>query len=205
MGKYHRISQGTQINRFISLYFTDNQKGKHMSDRLLTDDQLTQAVELFAQGRNRVEVAQYFIDNDPTLMENEATDPKGLRKRLSNALRVADPTSQQFSATKYKDLYEIHKAALQVALGKQYERAVLKSIKFLEKQIDRVENRLEALEHLLDNAIDTDIIGAGEYAAIEGTLIRLTDQMLKLQTQYQESLSFATRIAKPTPDSKNHK
>lgn len=47
-----------------------------MSDRLLTDEQLTQAVELFAQGQNRTQVTAHFIDNDPDIRQAEATTRK---------------------------------------------------------------------------------------------------------------------------------
>lgn len=163
-----------------------------MSDRLLTDEQLTQAVELFAEGQNRTQGAAHFIDNDPDIRQAEKTDPKGLRKRLSNALRVADPSSEQFSITKYQRHYDLHKSSVLAVIKKRCEQAIIAHVNFLLKEIARIAERIEAIDHMLDTAIDVDILGSDEYFTGEALRMKLTEQMTKLQAQYIEILSKAS-------------
>ena len=77
---------------------------------------------------------------------------KGYEKQLSNALRVADPTSEQFSGKKYGEHLALHRSAKTEALQERYKRAVLKYADFLEKQIEQGQERIEALTYLLDKA-----------------------------------------------------
>lgn len=168
-------------------------------NRLLTDEQLLHAVELFAQGKSRIEVARHFIDTDRNLVEQDQTDPKGLRKRLSNALRVADPTSVQFSATKYQSHYDRHKVAIIGALKRKYESALMAHIETLEQEIQRLSERTEAVDNMLDTAIDVDIMGSGEYFTGEALRMKLTEQMTKLQAQYIDILSKASESVSETP------
>ena len=135
---------------------TENTINVIENNRLLTEEQLKTAVEMFATGKNRTEVAQFFIDTVPDLQVLDATDPKGLRKRLSNALRVADPTSDQFSKTKYKELYDLHRESLREVLQNKYDRAVQKYANFLERQIEKINDRIEAFQHMIDKSFTHD-------------------------------------------------
>ena len=170
------------------------------NNRLLTEEQLKEAVEMFATGKNRQEVTAYFIDTVPDLQVLDATDPKGLRKRLSNALRVADPTSEQFSSTKYKELYELHRDSLRAVLQNKYDRAIHQYTDFLEKQVEQITERIEAFQHMINNAYthDTEPRTNAEINATERTLQSLTDQAIRLQKELQESLQLAKEIKQNT-------
>ena len=179
---------------------TENTINVIENNRLLTEEQLKTAVEMFATGKNRTEVAQFFIDTVPDLQVLDATDPKGLRKRLSNALRVADPTSDQFSSTKYKELYELHRDSLRYVLQNKYDRAVHQYADFLEKQVEQINERVEAFQHMINNAYthDTEPRTNAEINATERTLQSLTDQAIRLQKELQESLQLAKEIKQNT-------
>ena len=168
-------------------------------NRLLTDEQLLHAVELFAQGKSNIEVARHFIDTDRNLVEQDQIDPKGLRKRLSNALRVAEPSSEQFSITKYQRHYELHKSSVLAVIKNRYEQAIIAHVNFLSKEITRIAERIEAIDHMLNTAIDVDILGSGEYFTGEALRMKLTEQMTKLQAQYIEILSKASESVSGTP------
>ena len=161
-------------------------------NRLLTDDQLLHAVELFAQGKSRIEVARHFIDTDRNLVEQDQTDPKGLRKRLSNALRVADPNSVQFSVTKYQSHYDRHKVAIIGALKRKYESALMAHIETLEQEIQRLSERTEAVAYKLENAIEDEPTGATEANATETLLFKLKEQQIKTEVRLVEALQQAT-------------
>ena len=158
------------------------------SNRLLTDEQLKDGVEMFANGKNRTEVAQYFLDNVPHLQEQDATDPKGIRKRLSNALRVADPTSKQFSGKKYGEHLALHRSAKKEALQEKYKRAVLKYADFLEKQIEQGQERIEALTYLHDKASEEIPRGNPETLATDKTRASIVEQQARLHKELQETL-----------------
>ena len=179
---------------------TENTINVIENNRLLTEEQLKTAVEMFATGKNRTEVAQFFIDTVPDLQVLDATDPKGLRKRLSNALRVADPTSDQFSKTKYKELYDLHRESLREVLQNKYDRAVQKYANFLERQIEKINDRIEAFQHMIDESFthDTMPVSNPEINGTERTLQSLTDQAIRLQKELQESLQLAKEIKQNT-------
>ena len=180
----------------FSLYFTNNHKGIHMSDRLLTDGQLTQAVELFAQGQSRTQVAAHFIDNDLDIRQAETTAPKGLRERLSNALRVADLTSKQFSE-KFREHYKLHTESVKEVLQSRYDRAVLNYVDFLDTQILQVTKHIETLNYMLATGNDDPPQDLSERNATKITAMRLTEHLGRLHKQHHESLKLA--IETPTP------
>ena len=132
---------------------------------LLTDDQLTQAVELFAQGKNRKQVAAHLIDDSEALQERERTE-ENFRNTLSDALRSADPTSSQFAITKYGTVYELHKEAMRKALANKYESAVLEYVEYLDAEIENMKNQQEELQTLIDSAQEIDPTGTGEYLSV---------------------------------------
>ena len=160
-------------------------------NRLLTDEQLKDGVEMFANGKNRTEVAQFFIDTVPDLRALDASEPKELRKRMSNALRVADPNCEQFSE-KHRDHLNMHRSAKMESLKERYKSAVLKYAEFLEKQIELGEERLDALGHMLDNAREEEPVGNSDVISTEKARAKLVEQQAKLHKELQETLKTST-------------
>ena len=132
---------------------------------LLNEEQMNEAVELFAQGKNRGEIAQHFIDTLEHLWEMDTQDPDTLRKKLSDALRYADPTSNKFAITKYKAHYDLHSEAMKTALAHKYNAIVNETLTLMDKQIHALETQVEELESMLDNAYDHDPKGTAEFLA----------------------------------------
>lgn len=156
----------------------------------LTKDQEKRAVQLFAQGFSRSEVVSELIDNDSEISDQlkASQDEPKFRKELSDKLMSCDPTSTRFAVTKHKDHYDTHKAALSKALSNTYQGLVVKSVKWLEKSIARIDDKIESLEHNLGNALETFPVGSSEYVSMMNALSSLEKRKLELQDKYLERL-----------------
>lgn len=152
----------------------------------LSTDQEKTAVELFAQGYRRSEVVSHFIDHDPDVMKQlkESPSESKFRKDLSDKLITCDPNSTRFAMTKHGDHYKSHKAALEKAISNHYQNLVIKSVQWLQKSIDKTQERIEEVTHLLESAKETTPVGASEYASIHNLLTSLE----KVQSENQNRL-----------------
>lgn len=155
---------------------------------LLSDAQLKEAVTLFAQGNSRSHVVSHLIDTDEKLRELEATDPH-LRKKLSDCLRTADPTSTQFAVKKYQAIYSLHKNAMRDALQHRYERLALQVVSFVENELKTLKAHTETLDHLLHNANIQAPETIGEYLSVLNTRNTVNKRCLDIQLQLLEKFS----------------
>ena len=133
---------------------------------LLTDEQLREAISLFASGHTRPEITTHFIETYPALGEHfqGADTDKQVRKALSDALRAADPASSRFSE-KYKPHYETERQGIQRAITNKYEMLTTRSIAAMEKELTRLTEQFEELDYMLDTAIENHPVGTTEYLA----------------------------------------
>lgn len=153
----------------------------------LTTEQEKRAVELFAQGLNRSEVVNNFIDTYPEL-EEKAEDAKQLRKDLSDKLRSCDPSSTRFAIAKHKSHYETHLTAMKKAISNAYQNLVIKSIMSIEKSIADIETRMQDIQHNLDAAMETTPVGSAEYISMMNAMMNLDKRRMELEDKKLERM-----------------
>lgn len=122
-----------------------------------TDEQMLVAVELFAEGKKRSEVVGLLIDSDPELYTQNETDST-LRKRLSDTLRTADPTSSRFSKTKYQAHFEACRKAYMGALVARYDEMQEQGRQFLQIELERIHQRRKEVGEVIQSALDMDVV-----------------------------------------------
>lgn len=156
----------------------------------LTTDQQKHAVQLFAQGYSRSEVVSHFIDNDTEVIKQleKSQDEGSFRKVLSDKLTTCDPSSVRFAITKHKDYYNDQKDALTKALSNTYQNLVIKSVKWLQQSIDKIDDRIAEIEHTLSTAMETTPVGASEFISMQNMLNNLEKRKVEMQDKLLERL-----------------
>ena len=164
-----------------------------MSDtQYLSEEQLKEAVTLFAQGMSRQEIIAHLIDNSKDLTIREATEPN-LNNILSDLLRSADPTSSRFAIKKYGEHYNLHKDAIKEVLKNRYEIAITRSIEFMSAEIEQLTQQVAELEHMIESATNTTPIGTSEYLSTVNARNNATKRIDELQNKMLERLERAQR------------
>ena len=117
----------------------------------LSLDEIEYAISLFARGFARGDVVTILIEEFPERY-TEARADGTFRKRLSDRLRMCDPTSAVFAKNRFKTLYDLHQEHVRETLGNTYARidSLLKETlrKRVEAQIARLEKIDARIEHL---------------------------------------------------------
>ena len=155
--------------------------------QLLNDDHLKEAVTQFAQGKSRTAIVSYLIDTDERLREIEPEEPN-LRKKLSDLLRCADPTSTRFSKTKYGELYKTYQAAFKSVLANKYDLVVNQSIEFMSEEIAMLKKQREELDDMIDKATNTNPVGPSEFLAVVAARNNATKRIHELSEKLLERL-----------------
>lgn len=155
--------------------------------QLLTEAQLKEAVELFATGMSRQDVASHFIDTDERLAEIDAKDST-LREKLADVLRAADPTSTKFAITKYGEDYKLKREAIKQALANQYENLLTASTEVMMEEIADLREKRSELDHMLENAREQNPVGTSEYLATLNARNSITKRMTELGESLLERL-----------------
>ena len=160
---------------------------------LLTDAHIEIAIPLFAIGKSRIDVAQHLLDTDQDLYNqaHEHNQPKAFRRRLAHALRIADPTSTQFSE-KYKAEMTLHQDAIQEALQHRYDAATKQYLEFLDEQIYDSREELDDLTDMLNKAETPAIQTHSDHAAISGRKEKLSAHIAKLHHTRREVLKIGS-------------
>ena len=84
----------------------------------LSPDEIEFAISLFARGFGHGDVVTILIEQFPERdAQARADDP--FRKRLSDKLRICDPTSTVFAESRFKTLYHLHQEHVRETLEKQ--------------------------------------------------------------------------------------
>lgn len=164
---------------------------------ILTEAQIKESVEMFANGMNRTEVAAHFIDTDPHIrgLIEEHGDAQ-IRRALSETLRAADPSSTRFR-DKYKQQYQLHNEAAKLALANQYQAVVVRSITLMEAEIQSIQDQLDKLDTLLEGASETFPVGTSEYLATLNVRINLQKRMFEIGEKILERLERIDRSEQP--------
>lgn len=158
-------------------------------DLKLTPGQQKSAVELFAQGFSRSEVALHLIEQEANI--SDAIQVHGedkVREHLREKLRSCDPSSTRFAVSKHKRHYDEHIYAMQKACSNVYESLVLKSTRQIEQALASVQEKGEEIDHHLDSALETAPIGASEYISMMTLRMSVKKRELELQDKLLERL-----------------
>ncbi len=166
----------------------------------LTEDQMKEAVELFATGMSRQEIVAYFIDNDTDERTQgfiEANGEAEIRESIAQRLRYADPTSNKFAVTKYKEHFTTHREAVKEAIANQYEVALTRSIQSMSKDIEGLAEQLKELDHMLGAARENNPVGTSEYLATLNARNSVTKRISELQDKLLERLERVKNQSNP--------
>lgn len=169
-----------------------------LNDLKLTKEQALKAVELFAAGGSRQDVATYLIENDPTFIDAvDEHGEKAIRSHLSQILRTTDPTSTQFAEKKYAALFELHREAILAALVNQYQITLGKSVSQIQENMDRLVKHSEQIQEVIEAAGDIEIESPKDYIAAINTNLKLTKEIQKIQDKLLERLERIRHRADP--------
>ncbi|RKU31692.1 hypothetical protein C6499_04095 [Candidatus Poribacteria bacterium] len=117
----------------------------------LSPDEIEYAISLFARGFARGDVVIGIIEQFPERHTQDRADDT-FRKRLSDRLRICDPSSAVFAKNRFKTLYDLHQEHIRETLGITYSRidTLLKETlsERVEAQIARLEKIDAKIEHL---------------------------------------------------------
>ena len=142
---------------------------------MLTDQQKENAVELFAQGVSRIQIAQRFID-EPTDDIQAVIDAHGeihAKEKIADALRPCDPASGKFAISKYEALYQQHLVAFRAAMEKHYDQMIAAQIKEGHSISKDIKELIDDVRHAVDNARESMPTGNSEWNNTMRTLISL--------------------------------
>ena len=127
---------------------------------MLTDLQKENAVELFAQGVSRTQIAQMYIDEptaeiDASIIEIGEIETK---EKIADELRACDPASAKFAVSKYQNLYQQHTEAFRAAMEAHYEQMIAGQIKQGQSISMDIKELIDEVREALDlrPRIDTD-------------------------------------------------
>lgn len=117
----------------------------------LSPDEIEYAISLFARGFARGDVVIGIIEQFSERYTQDRADDT-FRKRLSDRLRICDPSSAVFAKNRFKTLYDLHQEHIRETLGNTYARmdTLLKETlrERVEAQIARLEKIDAKIEHL---------------------------------------------------------
>ena len=117
----------------------------------LSPEEIEYAIALFARGFARGDVVIGIIEQFPKRETQSRTDDT-FRKRLSDRLRICDPTSAVFAKNRFKSLYDLHQEHVRETLGNTYAGmdTLLKETlrERVEAQIARLQKIDARIEHL---------------------------------------------------------
>lgn len=120
----------------------------------LSEKQLEQALEMFAEGYSRPKIVSHFMENDQVLREQAALDEnraREMRATISEQLRSVDPSSPRFASSKYKELFDLHFQAKVDTIRNHYEMVINRSTTLMEHQIEKITEQLQMLEAAIEN------------------------------------------------------
>ena len=108
----------------------------------ISPDEIEYAIALFARGFTRGDVVIGIIEQFPE-RDAQARADSTFRKRLSDRLRICDPTSAVFAESRFKTLYHLHQEHVRETLGNTYFRIDSLLKETLSKRVDAQIARLE--------------------------------------------------------------
>ena len=147
----------------------------------LNDEQMKEAVTLFAQGLNRTEVVSCLIDADEALQQLEAEQGKQARNNISNQLRSADPRSSHFAVSKFQAHFDLHQKAALESLKQRYNACISQNVDFMSQEISNLTEQIHELDHMIGDAIDNEPQGTVEYLATLNARNNASKRILELQ------------------------
>lgn len=165
---------------------------------MMTEEQMTQAVELFAQGVPRAHIAQMHIDEPTEAIEDSISKigEQPTKEKIANQLRNADPTSSKFAETKYLTHYNNHVAALRKAMTARYDQLLAGEIRNSQLVAQQITGLIEEVRDNLNSAEEPEPTGNGEW----NNTIRTLTALLKAQSEHNtrvETLIYKFAVGMP--------
>ncbi len=164
---------------------------------------VTRALELFALGKSRAQVAECLLNEDPT--------PKGVEELLSNTtkqeakkillekLRTVDPTSTRFAKSKYRLEYDDIRTEVMRALAQQGNQLVVNQFQNLKEndtQLTQLINNLR--QQLLQTSTEHMTPKSNtEYLNTINALIKLCMAHSKNNDELNHLIDYFNRKAAP--------
>ena len=151
---------------------------------ILTDDNLKEAVTLFASGMSRQEVVSHFIDTDERIQDLCAEHgEEDIREKMSQILRSTDPTSNKFAVSKYGEHYKLYRESIKESLKTTFQIAIARSVRAMTREMDALTEQIGELDHMLQSATNTNPVGTSEYLST----MNMRNGLIKRQTELQEN------------------
>ena len=149
------------------------------------EDNLKEAVTLFASGMSRPEVVSYLIDHEDRIQEACAEHGEDvIREKMSQTLRSCDPTSNKFAIKKYGEQYKLYRESIKESLALTFQVAVARSVRAMTYEVDKLTEQVEELDHMLEAGTNVNPVGTGEYLSV----MNVRNNLIKRQTELQEKL-----------------
>lgn len=169
----------------------------------LTEKQLEQAVEMFAEGYSRSKIVSHFIETDETFRESAEDEYKirGIRVTIGEQLRSADPSSPRFARTKYQELFDLHFEAKMETIRDHYETAINRSTTLMEHQIEKITEQLHALESAIETVKINTPKTYKEYLSLVKMCDTLNERLLEITDRLIERLGPGFQCNKRTKGS----
>ena len=116
----------------------------------LSPEEIEYAISLFARGFARGDVVIGIIEQFPERETQDRTEDI-FRKRLSDRLRICDPSSAVFAENRFKTLYDLHQEHVRETLGNTYARIDTLLKETLSKRVDAQIARLEKIDAKIEH------------------------------------------------------
>ena len=116
----------------------------------LSPDEIEYAISLFARGFRRGDVVIGIIEQFPDRYTEDRADDT-FRKRLSDRLRICDPTSAVFAKSRFKTLYNLHQEHIRETLGNTYSRIDSHLKETLCERVEAQTARLEKIDAKIEH------------------------------------------------------
>jgi len=157
----------------------------------LSEKQLEQALEMFAEGYSRTRIVSHFMESDQNLREQAAADEnkaREIRVTICEQLRSVDPSSPRFAKSKYQELFDLHFEAKVDTVRNHYETVINRSTTLMEHQIEKITEQLQTLETAIETAKVTTPETDKEYLSLLKMSDTLNQRLLDITDRLVERL-----------------
>jgi len=157
----------------------------------LKPNTVSRALEHFALGKTRTQVAECLLTENPIPKEVEElltnSTQQQVKKTLVEKLRTVDPTSTRFAKSKYEDEYESIQRNVMSAFHAQGQRLVLQRFQNLTENETRMTDLIDTLQQQLLQAQEKQIVPQNNTEYVN--TIRVLINMCKAHSQNNNELN----------------
>ena len=155
---------------------------------------ISRALELFALGKSRAQVAECLLNEDPIPKDLEQllsnTTKQEAKKILLDKLRTVDPTSTRFAKSKYRIEYDDIRTEVMRALAQQGNQLVV-------NQFQNLKENDTQLTQLINNLMQQLLQTSAEHMTPKNNTeyintIKVVTNLCNAQSQNTDKLSHLT-------------